>query len=136
MAPDLAILKGMYNALSDAGLPKITDDKGKQKSIIYHTVPPKTPLPWVVHGQNEVTSNYDSGEFYDVNATVHVFAENKAVCVDLATKVQNALDQQIELEGFEVTEHWFETSTYFWEQDSLTNHAVLRFYFMVQPTDQ
>lgn len=119
--PSLPLQKAVFAALTGAGL-----------DCVYHTVPPKTPLPWVVIGEDQVLAENESAEMYECFVTVSAFAvkpEHKA----LAATICAALDQMLDLDGFRTEEVWHEETRYLTEKDNQIGHANIEFRYLVQP---
>ena len=101
---------------------------------VWHTVPDGARLPWIVIGDDQIISDYDSGDFHECHVTVHVFAENKFMAKQLGGKVCEALDGPLTIDGFSCHEAWKESAQYFTDPDGQTGHGVLVFQYTVQPT--
>lgn len=124
--PSYVLQKAIFETLSAANLGTDVEDK------IFHTVPDKTALPWVVIGDDQTLAFYTYGQFSECFANVHVHAKKPNHKL-IASKIRLALDLPLVVEGFEVVECGFEEARYLSEVVNDLGHAVLTFRYLLQP---
>lgn len=87
--PSLAIAKAVDGALGAIhGL------------AVYTRIPPKTPLPYVEIGQNQIIGEDDAGSFFRAYVEVSVYAATTAEMKAIAGQVFSALNVNLTLDGF------------------------------------
>jgi hypothetical protein len=123
--PSVAFQQAVYAALTAAGV------------TAFHTVPPNTPLPYAVIGQDLITPDDETtGNFWDVSATVHVFAASVPAMKTLAAKVADTLDRELTVTGFKVGLYRHESTRHLIDSSDsgLVPHAVVGLEYSLQST--
>lgn len=127
--PSYALQQAVYAALSaHAGVRAIV---GTNPVKVFHTVPPKTALPYVVIGQDTVTGDDDAAEFTDCEVVVHAFAETIPGAKLLAAQITDALYVALPLAGFS-THEFHRGPTRHLTDPGNTGHSVVEFEYRVQ----
>lgn len=119
--PSYALQKAVYETITAASV----------GATVYYTVPAGASLPWCVIGDDQILSDYESGDFSECYVTVHVHGKKPAFKT-IAGKVREALDTFIVMDDFTVVEAWFDDTKYMTESDAQLGHAVLTFRYLVQ----
>lgn len=87
--PSYAIAKAV-----DAALAAITG------LTVYTRIPPKTPLPYVEIGNDQIIGEDDAGAFFRAYVEVSVYAATTGEMKAIAGKVFEALNRNLTLDGF------------------------------------
>lgn len=141
--PAAPLQKAIFQTLRDDAA-VVAALNGEQR--IYDRVPPLAApagaksgaaFPYVTIGDDQVVDDSTTcGEAYELFATVHVWSRDvgKAAPKLLAAAIREALDAPIEIEGFAVVVHEFNDARFFREPDGVTEHGVLTFRYLVDPS--
>lgn len=132
--PSHNLQKAVYAALTSAPvLPKVplATDTRTMVWPVFHRVPENQPVPFVVIGDDQILADYDAADFSECHVIVHVFASSMPELKLIVAKVRAALDQHIEIEGFDTAEAQFMSTRYMTDPDGATEHAVIEFQYLV-----
>jgi hypothetical protein len=124
--PSYALQKAVFEALDAI--------EAVPSGRVLHRVPDGTPLPFIHIGDDEIFAEYEAGEFSECIVTVHAFEDTKPKLKLIVAKVREALDAQLVLDGFGCHEWEFILVRYMTD-DGVTEHAVIEFRYLVQPSD-
>lgn len=122
--PAIPLQKSVYAALVASGVAS-----GK----VFHTVPAQTALPYCVIGDDIIEAEYDSGKHSRCTVVVDVFAATLPQAKQLAAIVRTALDVDLTIEDFNISEAYFVSTRYVKEPNGMTSHAVLMFEYLLIP---
>ena len=122
--PSYPLQKAVYDTLIDSGVVA-----GK----VYHTVPDGTALPYCYIGDDIIQAEYEAGRWSRCTVIVDVFAATKPQCKLIAGQVREALDIDLEIEGFVVAEAYYMGTQYVREPNGLTSHAVIELEYLLIP---
>ena len=125
--PSLNLHKAVYAALIAS---EVADEK------VFHTVPPKMPLPFVHIGDNIIESEYDCGPHSRCSVYVSAFASTKPEAMQMAGLIREALDWDLTVEGFHVAEAYLVDSRFITEPNGMTSHVLLEFEYLLIPTEE
>lgn len=120
--PAHALQKAVYGALRH-----IADGR------VYHTVPAKTPTPYLVIGDDTIIADDDAADMSDCTVVVNIVASNKPDAKLLSSQVRTALNVALAVEGFITVEYGFEEARHMTQKDGLTQLAVMDFRFLLMP---
>ncbi|MFC3079513.1 DUF3168 domain-containing protein [Phenylobacterium terrae] len=125
--PSHALQQAIFDALVAANV---------ANAKVYHRVPPATPLPYVQIGQDLITADFAPGEFYECDATVHVFAASMPLVKALVGDAVTTLSKTLTMAGFRC--HFGRLERVRYINDSAPDvaaHAVIELLYRVQPEE-
>lgn len=129
LEPSLAIQDAVYSALAS-----VNAAGGR----IFLRIPPKTPLPYIEFGQDQVYGAQDEGgDMFEANVEVSAFAANMDDLKTVVNAIFGALYRRIEVEGFNAFEFHYEGTRYLKEYDDtgaagVVDQAVCSFRYLVE----
>lgn len=129
LEPSLAIQDAVYSALAAANA---------ASGRIFLRIPPKTPLPYIEFGQDQVYGAQDEGgDMFEANVEVSAFAANMDDLKSVVNAIFGALYAPIQVVGFKVFEFHYEGTRYLKEYDDTgaagtVEQAVCAFRYLVE----
>jgi hypothetical protein len=129
LEPSLAIQDAVYAALAS-----VNAAGGR----IFLRIPPKTPLPYIEFGQDQVFGAQDQGgDMFEANVDVSAFAANMDDLKTVVGAIFAGLYRAIPAEGFNTFEFHYDGTRYLKEYDDTgargtVEQAVCSFRYMVE----
>jgi hypothetical protein len=108
---------------------------------IYEVVPPNSPFPFIVIGDDNVETNRDYPDipWWDCYSTVHVFSQpavrSHREVKTIASQVATALNVRLSFTSFYCYEWEHLDTQYMTDKDGVTEHAMVKLCWKVQPND-
>jgi hypothetical protein len=126
-----ALQKAIFAALIAS--PPIADGR------VYDAVPPKPGFPYLTIGDEQVVDDGNTCDVgWEVFTDVHIWSRptsgSKVEVKDLAAAVVSRLSTPLAVAGFVTLVAELQTARTLRDPDGLTEHAVLTFRYVLQPT--
>ena len=123
--PSLALQQAVYEALMAAGV---------CNGAVFSEVPQNQQVPFAQIGDDDFVGELDGGPHTRATVNVNLYASSRRLAKEEAAKAKVALDTELEIDGFYVSEYLFDAMRMMPQPDGETQGCALSFEYLLIPT--